>query len=166
MSIESLLRIETALPEVSAEAAYGVTVGTMILTTEGALPVQFLAPGDRIITRSGAKLLKDVEVSVVTNDQMIRVCASALGHTRPENDCFLAPGQKVLLRDWRAKALYGKDVAAVEVRRLADGEYIRPETVSEIRLFSLIFERDEVIYADGMELLCEAKASRSLAPNV
>ena len=110
----------------------------------------------RIITRSGAKVLKSVEVSVLRDADMIRVSASALGHDRPEADCFIAPGQKIMLRDWRAKALYGQDVAMIEAQRLCDGDYIRPETVTEIRVFTLKFDCDEVIYAGGLELACEA----------
>ncbi|MBJ2150877.1 Hint domain-containing protein [Paracoccus sp. IB05] len=154
MMIESLLSVETDLPAVEAAAASGLTVGTTVLTLDGALPVQFLAPGDRVITRSGAKILKSIKVSVMRDAGMIRVSASALGHDRPEADCFLAPGQRIILRDWRAKALYGQEVAMVEAQRLCDGDYIRSETVSEIRLFTLTFDGDEVIYANGMELLC------------
>lgn len=154
MIVESFLRVETDLPAVDVAAASGITVGTTVLTLEGDLPVQFLAPGDRVITRSGARELKSIEVSVVRGAAMIRVSASALGHDRPEADCFIAPGQKIMLRDWRARALYGQDVAMIEAARLCDGDYIRSETVSEIRLFTLTFEGDEVIYANGMELHC------------
>ncbi|WP_112309030.1 Hint domain-containing protein [Pseudogemmobacter bohemicus] len=157
MTIESLLSVETLLPAVEVTAASGLTVGTTVLTLEGELPVQFLAPGDRVISRSGARVLKSVEVSVLRDADMIRVSASALGHDRPEADCFIAPGQKIMLRDWRAKALYGQGVAMIEAQRLCDGDYIRPELVSEIRIFSLKFDHDEVIYANGMELLCEGQ---------
>ncbi len=44
-------------------------------------------------------------------------------------------------------------IAAV---KLADGEYIRAETVAEARFFSLSFEEDAVIYAGGLELACPA----------
>lgn len=37
--------------------------GTIIYTMDGALPVEYLVPGDRIITRSGAQLLTGLEVS-------------------------------------------------------------------------------------------------------
>ena len=136
--------------------ASGITAGTTVLTLDGELPVQFLAPGDRIITRSGARVLQAVEVAVLHDVTMVRISASALGHDRPEADLFVAPGQPILVRDWRAKALYGKDATMVEAQRLADGAYIRKETVAEIRLFTLRFERDEVVYAGGLELACEA----------
>ena len=156
MIIESLLSVVTDSTAAEFTAVAGITVGTTVLTLEGELPVQFLAPGDRVITRSGARMLKSVEVLVLRDADMIRVSASALGHDRPEADCFIAPGQKIMLRDWRAKALYGQDVAMIEAQRLCDGDYIRPETVTEIRVFTLKFDRDEVIYAGGLELACEA----------
>ena len=156
MIIESLLSVVTDSTAAEVTAVAGITVGTTVLTLEGEVPGQFLAPGDRVITRSGARMLKSVEVLVLRDADMIRVSASALGHDRPEADCFIAPGQKIMLRDWRAKALYGQDVAMIEAQRLCDGDYIRPETVTEIRVFTLKFDRDEVIYAGGLELACEA----------
>jgi hypothetical protein len=142
--------------ETSADASTltGITGGTLVLTLDGELPVQFLAPGDRVITRSGARVLKNIQVNVLREAAMIRVCASALGHERPEEDLFVTPRQQILVRDWRAKALFGLDSAMVEAQRLVDGIYIRRETVAEVRLFTLTFERNEIVYAGSLELAC------------
>lgn len=35
-----------------------LAAGTIVLTMDGALPVETLAPGDRIITRAGARVLR------------------------------------------------------------------------------------------------------------
>jgi hypothetical protein len=134
----------------------GITAGTMVLTLDGELPVQFLAPGDRIVTRSGARTLRDIEVSVISNAKMVRISASALGHDRPAEDLFVAPDQAILIRDWRAKALYGVAQAMVPAARLIDGDYIREEVVAEARVFTLRFDNDAVIYAGGLELSCAA----------
>lgn len=150
------LPVETAETILSTAPAQGITAGTLVLTLEGELPVQFLAPGDRVITRSGARKLVAVDVAVIRNAQMIRVTASALGHDRPETDLFLAPSQGILVRDWRARALYGRETAMVAAQRLTDGDYIRKETVAEVRLFTLRFAGDEVVYAGGLELACAA----------
>ncbi|MFE3835509.1 Hint domain-containing protein [Pseudogemmobacter sonorensis] len=142
--------------ETGLDSPRGLTAGTTVLTLDGALPVQFLSPGDRVVTRNGARELVAVEVAVLRGQEMVRISAASLGHDRPEADLFVAPGQKILVRDWRAKALYGKPAAMVAAERLADGSYIRKETVAEVRLFTLRFARDEVIYAAGLELCCEA----------
>lgn len=147
----SLDAVETVT---EATPAQGMIAGTMVLTLDGELPVQFLAPGDRVITRSGARVLTGIEVSILTEAEVIRISASALGHDRPEADLFVVPAQPILIRDWRAKALYGTDTAMVPAARLADGDYIRKEVVAEVRLFTLRFAREEVVYAGGLELAC------------
>lgn len=132
--------------------AVGMIAGSPVLTLEGALPVQFLAPGDRVITRSGSRILQAIGVNLLRDAEMIRISASALGHDRPEADLFVAPGQPILLRDWRAKALYDCDQVMIEAARLVDGEYIRAETVAEVRLYTLHFAQAEVIFTSGVEL--------------
>ena len=149
---------DTARPVQQTAPLHGIVAGTMVLTLEGELPVQFLAPGDRVVTRSGAKVLKDIGVTLLQDALMVRISASALGHDRPDADLFVAPAQPILVRDWRARALYGQDAAMVEAQRLADGDYIRKEVVAEVRLFTLRFEREEVLYAGGLELACTALA--------
>jgi hypothetical protein len=130
--------------------------GTMVRTLDGLIPVDFLTPGDRIVTRAGARRLTSVSVVLRKQVDLVRVRASTIGHDRPDQDLLLSPGQPVLIRDWRARALYGVAVAAIPVSRLADGEFICHETVSNARLFTLRFDEDEVIYAEGLELACPA----------
>ncbi len=131
----------------------GFADGTLVLTLDGALPVEFLNPGDRIITRDGARTLRAVSVVVVSGD-VIRIGARTLGHDRPEDEIVVGTGQGILVRDWRAKAMYGAAQAMVPAARMADGEMIRRETVDGLRLFTLGFDAPVVIYAGGLELAC------------
>jgi hypothetical protein len=39
----------------------GLPVGTVVLTLDGALPVEFLNEGDRIVTRAGMRLLRRID---------------------------------------------------------------------------------------------------------
>ncbi|MCU0828527.1 MAG: Hint domain-containing protein [Tabrizicola sp.] len=134
----------------------GVLEGTQVSTLDGFLPVEYLQPGDRIVTRSGARKLKAVSVLRRRAMTLIRIRASVLGHDRPETDVLVAPAQCVMVRDWRARALYRQDVAAIPAERLEDGEFVVRELHSHVRLFTLRFDDDEVIYADGLELACPA----------
>ena len=79
-----------------------------------------------------------------------------MGHDRPEQDVLVAPDQQILIRDWRARALYGADIAAIPASRLVDGEFIVTEIRTNVCLFSLHFAEDEVVYAEGLELACPA----------
>lgn len=132
----------------------GIAMGTRVMTLQGSLPVEFLAPGDRVITRSGARVLRDVAVTVLHDVDVVQLASGALGHDRPDAPMCLPAGQPVMLRDWRAQALYGAREAAVPVARLVDGEFLRQTRLPELRLFRLGFDAVEVVYADGVELAC------------
>jgi hypothetical protein len=118
--------------------------------------VDFLEIGDRVLTRSGVRILKAIEVSVVHNARMVRIGASTLGNERPEEDVLVPATQQILVRDWRAMALAGTKQALIAAARLADGEFIRGEIVDAARIYTLGFEDDCVIYAGGLELGCHA----------
>jgi hypothetical protein len=130
--------------------------GTMVRTLDGVLPVDYLTPGDRIVTRSGARRLVSVSVVLRKQIHLVRIRASTMGHDRPDQDLLLSPGQPVVIRDWRAQALYGLAAAAIPASRLADGEFICVEVHRNARLFTLRFDDEEVIYAEGLELACPA----------
>lgn len=135
-----------------APSASGLIIGTPVLTLDGELPVEHLCPGDRIITRdSGTAELISVEAAVVIARPVL-VEAKSLGHTRPECDTWLAPGQNVLIRDWRARALYGAASAMVPVERLVDDRFVKFGDPTEMRLYRLRFDAPHVIYAGGLEL--------------
>ncbi len=134
----------------------GILAGTMVRTLDGVLPVEYLTPGDRIVTRNGARRLTSLSVQARKMVDLVRIRASTLGHDRPEQDLLVSPGQAILIRDWRAKAIFGTPAAAIPAARLADGEFVCLETHRQVRLFTLRFDEDEVIYAEGLELACPA----------
>jgi len=136
----------------------GFTAGSIILTLDGALPVEFLSPGDRIITRDqGMVFLQGITQTKVTCD-MVSIMAGTLGHSRPEHDTLIPGGQMVLLRDWRAQALFGRSEALAPARKLIDGEFIRLAGKQTVSFFQLEFEAAHILYVDGLELACEPLA--------
>ncbi len=91
----------------------GFVLGSNILTLDGELPVEFLSVGDRIITRdAGMVVLRDVKV-IEVECPMVWIMGGSLGHDKPEDDTYLLASQKVLVRDWRAKALTQQNQALV-----------------------------------------------------
>ena len=136
------------------DAVTGLAMGTRVMTLQGALPVEFLSVGDRVVTRSGARVLRAIRVTVLQDVAVVQVAPGALGHDRPEGQMCLPAGQPVLLRDWRAQALYGAREEAVPVARLVDGEFLRAGRAAEMRLFRLEFDTPETIFADGVEIAC------------
>jgi len=133
-----------------------ILMGTPVLTLDGELPVEFLQPGDRILTRKGARRVSQVAVSVIQNARVVRISHDTLGVDRPFEDVTVSAGQQIVIRDWRARAMFGTAQAMIPAKQLVDGEYIKAETMAEARFFSLSFEEDAVIYAGGLELACPA----------
>ncbi|HMO72663.1 MAG TPA: Hint domain-containing protein [Paracoccaceae bacterium] len=140
-------------------ATYGLLEGTNVMTLRGAMPVEALEPGDRVITRSGALALERVAMRREAAPRMVRVAASALATDRPDADIVMTADQPILVRDWRAPAMAGQPQALMAAGRMADGEYIRPEPMDEARLYTLHFAVPAVIYAHGLELACAPVAA-------
>lgn len=144
--------VENGAQEIFAEA--GIVLGTPVLTLDGELPVEFIMPGDRVITRNGMRKVVQVEVTRVENARVVAISRDSMGVGRPTEEMFVSPNQPILIRDWRAKALYGKAEAMIPAARLCDGEFIRADILPEARFVTLRFEGPEVVYAGGMELAC------------
>ena len=138
-------------------SASGLLAGTDVLTLDGALAVEHICVGDRVVTRdTGMAKVTAVEALSVTTEA-IWIAAGSLGHTRPDQDITLPAAQAVFLRDWRAQALYGQAQASVRAERLVDGEFIKSLGRQKMKLYRLIFETPHILYAGGLELVSHAK---------
>lgn len=150
--MEMRTKIRAAAEVVAPISLTGMCAGSIVLTLDGELPVEHLSIGDRIISRtSGTAILRDIQVTEVMMTP-IRIKAGSLGHTRPDRDMLVSPEAQLHVRDWRAEALFGTPSAMVSARRLIDGEFVAEETTRLVSLFTLVFDRPQVIYADGMEI--------------
>lgn len=132
----------------------GILLGTPVMTLDGMLPVEFISPGDRVITRNGMRKVVAIEVTRVENARVVCIAGDSLGVGRPVDEMVVSPSQQILIRDWRAKALYHKAEAMIPAQRLCDGEFIRADILPEARFVTLRFAGPEVIYAGGLELAC------------
>lgn len=134
----------------------GLAKGTTIMTLDGERAVQDLKAGDRIITRdSGMAILRDVRTKDVLVAS-IKIKAGSLGHTRPQDDMLVGPDTLVHIRDWRAKALFGADVATVKAKRLIDGEFVHETDAKSETVHELVFDKQHIVYADGLEVASAA----------
>lgn len=144
--------VSYASPDVAPVPEAGFLPGTILLTQDGEMPVEFLSPGDRIITRDrGFVPLRHI-TRAPQCVRAIRFAAGSLGDTRPDCDLILPAGQLVLIRDWRAQALFGTAQAMVRADALVDGEFICDLGPREMPLFQLNFDSAHVLYAGGLEV--------------
>lgn len=151
----------TKTPKAKAEVVCGIAAGTKVMTLDGEMPIEFLSAGDRVITRdTGMAMLKGIRSRKVACD-VVHIAGGSLGHNRPEADVTVPAGQEILIRDWRAETLFGKKTALVSADRLVDGEYVRDLGKGVMTVYELVFDRDHIIYAGGLEVA--AKAEQDLA---
>ncbi len=134
----------------------GLIAGTRVMTIEGEVPVEDLAPGARIISRdAGLVVLRGIE-SGWTKLAPIAVKAGALGHTRPRRDMLVPPQALFHLRDWRAEVLIGSTYALVPSKLMIDDDFVFRRSEVRLKVFELMFERQHIIYADGIEIATAA----------
>lgn len=130
----------------------GLLHGSVVMTLEGEMPVEFVSIGDKLITRDTG-ISKVLHIQRATRQvHVIALAAGSLGHTRPERDAQLAGDQMVLIRDWRARALFNSDRALVAARALVDGEFITDQGLQEITIYQIFCDSPHILYADGLEL--------------
>ncbi|MAU51983.1 MAG: hypothetical protein CMN17_06305 [Roseovarius sp.] len=134
----------------------GLWTGGIILTLDGERRIEALRTGDRIVTRdAGMAVLRGI-ARRRARVARVRIRAGSLGHTRPERDVILPAGQRVLVRDWRARALFGADQAMVPALRLVDGAYVTQAGLATIDLWQLDFDGPHILYLDGLEVASAA----------
>ncbi len=143
----------------SPSSMVGLVAGTLILTKDGALPIEFLNIGDRIISRAHG-MVTLTEFSARTDTQhMVRVYPGALGPNRPDFATMMPSSQRVLLRDHRVRQFSPASQVVVPVGCLVDDATIVDMGRRETRLFRLGFDRPEIVYADGIEVSVGAPAA-------
>jgi hypothetical protein len=127
--------------------------GTPVLTLSGAIPVEFVGPGDKLVTRSGVQAVTKITSRHVPLTHVIRISAKTFVNFPTGHDLRLAMDQEVLIRDWRALALTGRKKAMIPLGRLVDGEFICPEVIRDQQAVRLHFAEPQVIYTGNLEVL-------------
>ncbi len=133
----------------------GIGIGTTVMTTDGALPVEYLVPGDKIVTYdAGAQAVERITVQTVPMKDLVRIRPSVMDENGFGRDVVLSARQKMLIRDWRASVLFGKHTALVEARHLADGDYYTALSgPAPVRLFQLHFAGTQHVLQIGQGLM-------------
>ncbi len=151
----------------------GLTAGTLVATDMGWVPVQNLRPGDMVVTfDNGLVPLRAVQVGELTTGGHcmprsfwpLYVPKGALGNRQ---DMTLLSEQSVLIETDEGEALFGDPflmVAASALDGYAGIERVQPAPIMRIR--TLHFDAEQVVYANGMTLVhCPDRApSRCAAP--
>lgn len=127
------------------------TLGTMILTADGEVPIEELRPGDLIVTLdNGLQPLRWVSrttARAVGPFAPVRMAAGALGNRR---EMRVSQQHRMLLTGWRAELLFGEDEVLVAAKHLVNDHGIRVVPGGEITYLHLLFDSHEVVFAEGV----------------
>lgn len=140
-----------------ADAVSGAfTDGTRITLADGHLcSVEDLEPGMMLLTRDhDAQPLRWVgAVRVRAEDGMAPVvfAAGVMGNPRP---LAVSPHHRMFLYRREARDLAGAAELLVQARHLVDGQGVRRRSGGHVVYHGLVFDRHEVIYAEGVP--CES----------
>ncbi len=135
------------------------TRDTLIETANGPVPIQNLAPGDVVLTSGdgpkkirwiGNRAISCEELSADPKLRPVRITAGALGHGLPKRDLLVSRQHRMLVRSKVAARMFGNSEVFLSAIRLTDMPGIYPDgTVESVEYFHLLFDRHEVIFAEG-----------------
>lgn len=147
-----------------AEITVGLVRGTTVQGVNHILNVEEITAGTPLLTRTqgSCAVVKTTRRRALLH--AVRITAAALGRTSEHDDLILPLTQQVLLRDWRAKAMFGMPQAVVPAYELIDGEEIIDLGLQELDLYCLHFDRPHVIYAAGIEVSTGSSMAQNLRP--
>ncbi len=138
----------------------GMIAGTLVATEMGWMAVQDLRPGDRVVTfDNGMVPLREVRASRLNTHAghlprafwPLRLPERALGNRQ---EMLLLPEQSVLVESDHAETLYGDPFVLVGAAALEGYNGIeRVMPGIQLKVLSLRFNEDQVVYANGMVLL-------------
>jgi hypothetical protein len=157
-----IVRAPAATPSAAAGPGGVIcfTPGTAIRTAGGAVAVEALRPGDRVLTRddgpqevlwTGRSHVSGARLHVSPGLRPVRFRMGALGVGRPDRDLVVSPGHRMLVQGPAARALYGTDEVLMTAADLVDGGAVSVDHVlREVTYVHLLLERHQVVWANGL----------------
>lgn len=142
--------------------------GTMITLPGGAQrPIEALAPGDRVLTRDhGAQEIRWVGKATLRAKGGFAPVVIAAGTLGNQSDLIVSPHHRIFLYQRGPKRLGGTAELLVQAKHLVDGDRVTRREGGFVDYYSLVFDRHEIIYAEGIpaESLMVTEAVVNLLP--
>lgn len=149
------------------------TPGTKIATPYGAIPVQDLREGDKILTKdngpqeicwSGARRMTGARLYTMPELRPIRIRAGAFGIARPDDELLVSPEHRLLVKGAVSRALFNTPEVLVRARDLVNGgSVVQDLHLREVTYVHLLLSSHQVIWANGIETESFHPASAALS---
>lgn len=143
--------------------------GTLITRPGGAPdPIEALAPGDLVLTRDhGAQPIRWIGKSrhrAAGSFAPVVISAGTLGNL---GDLAVSPHHRIFLYQRDSRHLGGTSEVLVQAKHLVDGERVWRREGGFVDYYSLVFDRHEIIFAEGIpaESLMVSEDTMRLLPD-
>ena len=137
------------------------THGTRIRTPDGPRLIEELQPGDRVETKDngaqdiqwiGARRMTGARFYAMPSLRPVRIRAGALGVERPEGELLVSPEHRMLVSGSASRTLFNCPEVLVAAKDLVNGDTITVDhAVRQVTYVHLLFDRHQVIWANGIE---------------
>lgn len=154
------------------------TAGTLIRTPQGDIPVEDLTQGDlvetpdhppRAILRVFSRKISAADIRKNPKLRPVRIMAGALGDGLPLRDLLVSRQHRMVVSSVIAERVCGTTEVLIPANKLTEMPGISvDESVREIEYFHVLFDKHEVIYAEGApteSLYTGTEALRALKPD-
>ena len=126
------------------------TRGARIATPDGEVAVEDLRAGDSVWTLdNGAQTIRWIgskRVAAIGPLAPVLIPEGTLGNSR---DIRVSPQHRMLISGWQAELFFGEAEVLVAAKHLVDGSVIRSVPGGEVEYFHILFDRHEIVLADG-----------------
>lgn len=132
---------------------------TMVMTTQGEVPVEWLATGHRVITRDhGAQPILWLGRVRVRGSDLIRapllgpleIAKGALGPERPNHPLLLSRAHRVLVEGPLVELNLGTGEALAQIDDLADGDFVREPARRGLLYTQILLPHHALVQANGI----------------
>ena len=133
--------------------------GTTIMTDVGAIAIENLRNGDKVIARDnglqtirwiGARNLSAQKLAQHPNLRPIRIAVSALGHGVPARDLIVSPQHRIVVRSKIAMRMFGTLEIFVAAKNLLGLKGVAIATdLNDVTYYHILCDDHEVVEADG-----------------
>lgn len=142
--------------------------GTMITLPGGAQrPIEALEPGDRVLTRDhGAQEVRWIGKATLRARGAFAPVVIAAGTLGNHSDLIVSPHHRIFVYQRGPRRIGETAELLVQAKHLVDGERVTRREGGYVDYYSLVFDRHEIVYAEGIpaESLMVSEATVNLLP--
>lgn len=148
----------TQIESVKGRMAPCFTPGTRIATPRGAVAVEDLRPGDRVITRDdglqeirwiGQRTLTTPDLLLLPHLRPIGIRKGSLGNGLPERDMMVSPNHRMLIASPHAALYFEEHEVLIAAKHLTRRAGIVTMPARPTTYVHILFDRHQIVLADG-----------------